>query len=135
MMDKVKRFLAAVSMLMIPACHMFEDADNVDPCPLNSGYPCPCSVESSGGYCDDASHCLAEGGDDFGMCTWPCATSGQCSERQSFGVEGLCASVGDLKYCQLVCEDPQGYEGYCPPGMVCDWLPGGSDYAICSPAF
>ena len=120
---------------LLCACHMFEDPENVDECPLNSGYPCPCSMETSEGFCEDNSRCVS-GGDDYGMCKMPCASKDTCEETQGWGIAGICDEEKgeDGKYCQIVCDQRDGEAGYCPPGMDCAWVTG-TQYAICETRF
>ena len=127
--------VSAWAAFSVPACHFFEDSDNVDECGLNSGYPCPCVPEDadfeckngSGDYCckDGRSSCVwfGDNNETRGICSMPClgiADSQSCINTKDFGSEGVCAMmVNDAtspNYCEVVC-DPESDE--CPPGMEC----------------
>lgn len=135
MMEKRFRLIWLSVFVIITGCHMFEDSENVDECPLNSGFPCPCSMEMSGGFCEDQSHCVTDG-DDYGICKMPCGSTASCEETQGWGIAGLCDQDldEDGKYCQVICDHSDGDAGYCPPGMDCVWVDD-TQYAICETRF
>lgn len=127
--------LWTVLALLLTGCHFFEDAENVDECALNSGYPCPCvpnaahftCKDKSGDYCceDGRSTCVytTEINENRGICTLPCtgvADTQSCIRTQGFGSQGLCAMLVNQSttpnYCELVC-DPEIEN--CSPGMEC----------------
>jgi hypothetical protein len=128
-----RAILFCVSVLFA-GCHMFEDADNVDPCPLNSAYPCPCDVDTHP-ICDDESQCKATENDYRGFCSARCTEPVDCEETQGFGLEGVCElSIGTTSgtnNCVLVCDDTAVSAG-CPPGMECQWRED-RGYGICWP--
>ncbi len=125
-----------VCIAVLSGCHMFEDPEKLDTCPLNSGYPCPCSLEETEGECDDETQCYSEN-DDFGYCTMKCTHSDDCNDTRGFGVSrGVCenlAAGGEaaVKHCQVICE-LESDKGSCPPGMACV-SEEGDRYAVCQP--
>ena len=137
--------LATFSLLSVLAigCHFFEDSDNIDDCPLNSGYPCPCTYDDSDVYqtgeCRDGSACLAYVDDQsHGICAETCsgvsdATS--CFDTKAYGTEGLCwtgdSNVYPQNYCAVYCEGTE--DDNCSPGMVCTPVTGETGYYICLP--
>jgi hypothetical protein len=124
--------------LFIFGCHFFEDADNVDECPLNSGYPCPCDSTQLTVYCDDGrSACMYWNDPTRGFCSLPCdgaSDTQKCANTAAYGNEGICRFMADgsttPNYCGVVCQGNGG--GNCPPGMDCMTLDG-EDYKVCFP--
>jgi len=140
--------LWSVLALCCSACHFFEDSENVDECPLNSGYPCPCLQDMAtrdcrdgiGPYCceDGRSQCIffPDRDETRGICSLPCTgvTDTQtCIRTEGFGSEGICSLKVDSSttpnFCAVVC-NPGGND--CPPGMEC-LLDTTLNYSLCIP--
>ena len=133
--------LSCLLSFLAVGCHFFDDADEIDDCPLNSGYPCACTYEDAlvarDGQCLDGSACLYWGDDKtHGVCAEACdgvtdVTS--CTEINGYGNEGLCwfqtTDADAPNYCAVLC-DGDGM-GNCAPGMSC--LEDGSEYRYCLP--
>ncbi len=122
--------------LFSPGCHFFEDSENVNECPLNSGYPCPCIPDMAQYDCKGLSdyYCCKDGRSSCvytdtpesrnrGICTKPCNgidDSLSCRNTQDYGSEGICAmAVGSSdapNFCEVICTP--GVDD-CPPGMEC----------------
>jgi hypothetical protein len=132
-----------VLALFFSGCHFFEDSENVDECPLNSGYPCPCipetansnCLDNSGRHCceDNQSRCLisADGDATRGICTLQCdgIEDTTCMNTKGFGSEGLCAlkvNSSNPDYCAVVCNSRDD----CPPGTGCLFVTS-LNYSLC----
>ena len=115
-------------------CHMFEDPDYLDPCPLGEGYPCSCDIDE-GAFCDDNNRCYSMNDDYRGFCTERCRTWDDCQDIQGYGIEGVCGlSIDALErpdHCLVVCNDGI-YKGDCPPGQTCEWQES-LNYSVCLP--
>ncbi len=98
-----------------------DDADEPEPCPLNSGYPCACDKAE----CDDGNICVVQAqSNEGGVCAAACPENQDdlCLETRGYGVIGTCAFVtggGDTPdTCTVICEH-DGHEGPCPTGANC----------------
>ncbi len=130
----------AAALLLSAGCHFFESADDIDECPLNSGWPCPCDNTQldNGGLCDDRqSTCLWVNDETRGMCSLPCngvSDTLTCRNTQDYGNEGICRFKTDESetpnFCGIICVG--NGSGNCPPGMDCLILDGES-YKMCFP--
>ena len=113
-----------LTWLSLFGCHMFEDADNVNECPMGSGYPCPCDAVASP-VCDDNSDCYSPAADYRGFCADKCVDNSDCTETGGYGLSGACAlSINApqdrANHCVVICDD--GIETtQCPPGQECEW--------------
>ena len=135
--------LSLVSLSLFAAgCHFFEDSDEIDECPLNSGYPCACTSENAfvakNGNCYDGSTCLYITGDEaHGFCAEPCdglTDVSSCTGARGYGTEGVCwwqLDADEPNYCALFC-DGAGM-GNCAPGMSCKPPTEGASYSVCVP--
>ena len=141
------RYLMILSLLVFSSfagCHFFDDPDEMDECPLNSGYPCACTYEDPDvaeyGECRDGSSCLfPEVGGDMahGFCAAPCSGTTDvtsCTGARGYGTEGVCWWAVDAEepnFCAVFC-DGDGM-GNCAPGMSCEPVSADSSYRICMP--
>ncbi len=135
-------FVFVIFANLAASCHFFEDAENIDECPINSGYPCPCvpvdlaNDPEAKGFCDDGSNCIYNLADEEkGFCSLPCqgATDlSSCRRTDGFGSEGICSLVvGEVSVpnqCVVVCSE----DDECPPGLTCQ-IRWGIAYAVCGP--
>ena len=98
------------------------DSDVVkEPCPENSGWPCPCT----GSSCDNGDLCIhnllwsTNPETDPGYCSEQNCSSGTCSTTDYTGTPtcDLDATYKDVPtpLCHLTCTDADD----CPPGMEC----------------
>ncbi len=139
-----KFFIFAFMLILVIGCHFFEDSDNVDECPLNSGYPCACSpldeeITASKGFCRDFSTCIYFPNSDNtrGVCSPVCAGSTDtvtCSNTNGYGSEGLClmpsADNSEIFFCAVFCTKSD--MASCPPGQKCVLLDDGQN-GVCYP--
>ncbi|HUT78716.1 MAG TPA: hypothetical protein VM285_13560 [Polyangia bacterium] len=92
------------------------DSDGPPPCPMDSGWPCPCGIGTL--TCDDGSLCAELSDDGMGrFCAAPCSGEGGECPPTDYEAEGQCL-VSDGQggfYCILACED----EDECPPDQLC----------------
>jgi hypothetical protein len=126
--------------VIFTGCHLFEHPENIDDCPLNSGYPCPCNP-SVAPVCMDDSPCLFYNNPEMGFCSRPCAgihDDATCQETAGYGVQGLCRFTTledstEPTNCQVACEY-DNLVGECPPGLEC--IPFADElttYKVCYP--
>jgi len=119
---RVGGVMLTVAVLGMPACHLFEDPDTLDECPLNSGYPCPCNPQINGAQCDDGSTCEFFDDPGEGVCAATCRgieDRSSCRASRWDGEDGYCRlkanGAGMPNRCLAACWD----ETDCPPGMSC----------------
>lgn len=105
------------------------DADTASPCPLNSGWPCPCSGVN---VCDNGDICFGIGAGE-GLCSRRCAGAGDdapCVGTMGWGIQGGGRCAYEVTYegqtfgvCALICQvqagDGELVKGSCPPGARC----------------
>lgn len=135
---RIQVLCIAVIGLSAPGCHLFSDPDDIDECPMGSGYPCRCDPYDNGGLCDDNSVCIPINSEEKGFCSRDCAgvqDEGICEDRQGYGAFGFCrqwfeASPGPDQ-CIVVCEY-DNMSGECPPGLTCvPFADGDLNYSAC----
>jgi len=104
-------------------------ADAASACPLNSGWPCPCSGVNE---CENGDICFGIGPGE-GLCAPRCAGAGDdapCAETMGWGISGGGRCAYEVTYegqtfgvCALICqvqaEDGEVIRGFCPPGSLC----------------
>jgi hypothetical protein len=123
--------LAAIST---SGCHMFEDPNNLNSCPVGDGYPCSCDIDE-GPLCDDNNRCYAVNEDFRGFCTQRCSVPSDCLGTRNFGLEGVCGlsinTPDRPDHCLVVCDDGRSH-AECPPGQTCEWQEN-LGYSVCLP--
>ena len=89
------------------------DEGDCGECPLNSGYPCPCTED-----CQDGSWCMfLEPTDSLGYCARGCETDPDCATDKNCLSEKSCSLVtpDESRFCRLHCEEHTD----CPEDMLC----------------
>ncbi len=137
-MAGVKKCAAIVVLGLVSGCHLFDDPETLEECPLNSGYPCPCTPGVNDSRCDDGSSCEFFGDHEKGVCSKSCIPGGranECLAPRWYDTPGLCqlATGGSAEPngCVVTCEDQED----CPPGLSCmaQPAPSGQLQALCYP--
>jgi hypothetical protein len=108
--------------IAVSGCHFFENPDDIQDCPVGSGYPCACHSYDNEGYCDDGSICIYFNNAEKGYCSRQCSDAATCEDGLAYGSAGVCQAVLNSEnipdQCVVAC-DYNGEVGACPAGLQC----------------